>query len=459
MAASDSFLSSIESFPEDLQKKLRRLRTGVFIPESCLKDVEEQYRNWLLAHHISSKSDDKLEKRIFGIETPHLSYLPEGQDCLSGFLATFQAPASSSSESEQLNFNFGSVPKSDSSVISGVGFLHPKDSFFAEHPSIKIRRSSTLGTSIEFKVGEKQYTAKESVARSLAELLRTSSRFSAEFPNIQNSLRDAIIAVSKICKGARAHAPKKPIFVPSTLKGDDGNLLVYKNLVLVFNKDFQLQDFYELRGKNFKNKVLEEIAKLKGDSKVRVFDALEICSSRSGFYLRAKVKGKYISIDTFAILELVDMVPLSNWMLAKVPARYTVQDVLTAIGGALRYADWVNMNSLSLEQKEAKDGGSRYELKYIPWTFVVSKKNSISKFVDGNVRNKPFDQRNAGKRESGSKPYNKPGARNNRSGNRSKDQRSPDQTSSNKASPTKTSPSKTSPSKTSQHNSGQSKNQ
>ncbi len=399
MVSSESFLSSIETYPKELQKRLRRIRTGIFIPEEVLADIESNYRNWLSLNQISVKLDEKLDKRIFGTEAPMLSYLPEGQECFCGFLA----PLKGSDEGATL---LEGIPRSESSAISGANFLHPKDNWFSDHSNIKIRRSVTHGTFIDFKIRDTTFSIKESLIRNLSELLRSSARFSDEFPELQRSLRDVIFVVHKMLTDSRFVSPKKPLFVPEQVANQNANFLIYKNLVLVFTGDYTLCDFYELRGKNFKQKVLEEIKLLKGTSKSRVFEALEISSSKTGFYLRAKIKGKYLSIDTYAIVDLIDIVPYSNWMLSKVPSRFTVKDVFNAIGGALKYADWVNMSSLSMDSNSSvAPPKARFELKYIPWTFVVERKNTISKFVDGGMKrggknDRPV-RRNTGRNERG----------------------------------------------------------
>jgi hypothetical protein len=388
MASSDSFLSSIDTYPPVLKEKLRKLRAGIFIPEHSVGEVESLYRSWLAEHKITIKTDEKLDQRMFGAQAPQLCYLPEGQDCLCGFLA----PVDKGDEGAA----FEGVPKSESSVISGVSFLHPKDTWFSDRSDIKVRRSATQGTYVEFRTGgNTSFSIKESLVRSLAELLRSSGRFSSEFPDIQRSLRDVVVTLGSILARGRFASSKKPLFIPSGVSLKESSFFIYKNLVLVFGAGNVLTDFYELRGRNFRNRVLDEIRVLKGTNRSRAFEALEICASRSSdFYVRAKVKGKFLSIDTSAIIDLVDMVPLSNWMLSKVPSRYTVQDVLVAIGGALKYADWVNMSALSAEQKQdSSQGKARFQLKYIPWTFITGRKNNIVRFTDGSIKSRPQNKK------------------------------------------------------------------
>lgn len=384
MSSSISFLSSISSFPSSLKTRLRRLKSGIFISENIVSEIEASYKEWLRNNNILLKADEVISKRIFGSDKLSLSYLPEGQDCFTGYLVLID---DKSLTEEQLKELLADVPLSASSVISAKSFLHPKDQSFNQSSDIKIRRSPTEGTFIEFKIKERKYTVKESLLRELAELLRSSKRFSEEFPLLDHSLRDAIFVISTLIKKSSPVSKGRHLFIPeSALK--DNIFHIFKNLIIVFNADYQLIEFYELRGKNFKKKVLSELELLKGGAKSRTFDVVDICSSKTSFYLRTKVKGKFLSIDTYAFIELVDMASQSKWLSTKLPNRFTVKDLILAISSALKYADWINMAKLnsdsnSADNSSAKNVKSNFELKYIPWTFEVGRNNTITKFIEG----------------------------------------------------------------------------
>jgi hypothetical protein len=379
MVSSESFLSSIESFSPELRGALRKLRTGVFISEEVLGEVQKGYEEWMHAHSLSLKSDDKISKRIFGLESPPLYYLPEGQNCFCGYIAPV----------ENID-NVGSlsiIPKSDSVAISATNFLHPKDPWCDKKEDIRVRRSPSTGTFIEFKFESVTYSVKEVTLRVIANYLRASSRFIKEFPEIELSLRGVITTVYVALKNSKRVSPGKRVYIPERYKSDQNVLKIFKNLVIVIDKDSQVLDVYELKGKNFRKNIFDEIEGLMLQKKNRFFEAVELCASKTGFFLRVKIKGKPFSIDKHAILELIDSVPTSPWLMAKVSPRYTVSEVLSAIGSALKYADWVNMSSLS-SGTDATTKGSKphFELKYIPWTFEVGRNNTIIRFIEGKGR-------------------------------------------------------------------------
>jgi hypothetical protein len=386
MVSSDSFLSSIESFSPELRGALRKLRTGVFISEEVLGEVQKGYEEWMHAHSLSLKSDDKISKRIFGLESPPLYYLPEGQNCYCGYIA----PVENIETVESLSV----IPRSDSVAISATNFLHPKDPWCNRKEDIRVRRSPSTGTFVDFRFESATYSVKEVTLRAIGNYLRASSRFTKDFPEMEISLRGVITTLLVALKNAKKVSPGKRMYVPERYQSDQNVLKIFKNLILVIDKDNQLLDVYELKGKNFRKNVFDEIESLIPQKKNRFFEAVELCASKTGFFFRVKIKGKPFSIDKHAILDLIESVPSSPWMMGKVSPRYTVSEVLTAIGSALKYADWVNMSSLSSSQDAPKKGAKpHFELKYIPWTFDVGRNNTIIRFVEGKGRASGYPKR------------------------------------------------------------------
>lgn len=375
--ASDSFIASIEGFSEGLCKELRVLSSSVFISESVLPKVASEYESWLSRHNLSLKSDDKLNRRIFGIDNPPLYYLSEGQGCISGYVSNYNESNESKVNSITL------IPKTASSAISAFDYLHPKDPLLNNNNLIRLRQNPSTGTNIEFKASSLPFVAKESIARKIVNLLRSSSFYQERHPEIYLSLREAFHLLSKILIDSKAISNKKIYFVPEAvldrLNKSEVSIRISANLLLIFEGDVNLIDAYEMRGRNFRELIKSEFSHLKNDKKVLQIETIELISDplegkQSAYPARVKIKGKPFAIEQRAIFDLIESVPRSPWMKKKLPSLFSLRHVLEAIGFALKYADWVNLSSLgNSENSESKSRGS-YELKYIPWTFQTGRK-------------------------------------------------------------------------------------
>jgi len=379
----ESFIQSVLEAPEPIQKTLRQTQKGLFIPEGKLDEVYEAYQAWLSKNNLSLKSEEKLALRVFGLEEPSLVYLPEGSVCFAGFLSPHKIEPGTNSK----------VPVSASVLIDSLNYVHPKDPWIGSISGIRIKSSPQSGTVFEFSKsinGEHvNYITKESELRSFVEFIRSSSRFSSEFPLMKRSMRDAVEAFHKIIFASKSIGEKKFLMIPEELKAvSELSFRNVSNLILVINAQRKILKVYETRGKNFFQFLEDEIKYLTEKKSLKNVEVIELARSHKYVLGRVKIKKEFISIEKRAFFTLVDGVQRSSWFRSKLPFRYSIQDILVHISGALKYADWVDMTKLGQDTKGVINGKNRYELKYTPWTFRTGKSGNIFEFVEnrGSVR-------------------------------------------------------------------------
>ena len=379
----DSFVQSIIEAPEPFQKSIRQTKKGLFIPEGKLEELYSVYQAWLSKNNLSTKSEEKLGQRVFGVEEPHLVYLPEGSVCLAGYLSPHVLTPEAKTK----------VPVSASVLIDSLNYVHPKDPWIGSVPGIRIKNSPQSGTVFEFSKtinGEVvTYTSKESDLRTFIEYIRSSARFTSEFPLMKRSMRDAVEAFYKIIFASKSIGEKKFLMVPEELKTTSGiSFRIVSNLILVTDTQNRLLKVYETRGKNFFQFLETELNYLTEKKHLKHIEVIELSKPHKYILGRVKIKKEFVEIEKRAFFTLVDGVQRSTWFRAKLPFRYSIKDVLTHVASALKYADWVDMTKLGQDPKTAPKG-SRYELKYTPWTFKTGKSNNIYEFVEGGNRGGP----------------------------------------------------------------------
>ncbi len=375
----ESFIQSVIDAPEGFQKALRLTKKGLFIPEDKLAEVYSSYQDWLGKNNLSLKSEDKLTHRVFGVDDPSLVYLPEGSACFAGYLSPHNL---------EVGAKVGQVPVSASVLIDSLTYVHPKDPWIGRVAGIRIKNSPQSGTVFEFSKainGELvTYRAKESDLRTFVAFIRSSARFTSEFPNINRSMRDAVEAFYKIIFSSKSVGEKKFLMVPEALKSLSGiSFRAASNLIIVVDATYNILRVYETRGKNFFKFLEDEVQYLIEKQNLKNVDLIELARSHKFLLGRVKIKKDFLSIEKRGFFTLVDGVQRSSWFRSKLPFRYSIKDILIHLSSALKYADWVDMTKLGQDTKGAPNPKNRYELKYTPWTFKTGKSRNIYEFVEG----------------------------------------------------------------------------
>ncbi len=377
--ASESFIQSLKDADINLKSKLRVVKRGVFIPEDQVEVVIKLFSEWLIKNKVSIKSDDKITLRIFSVDNPPLYYLPEGNYCLSGFLAPFEGEIL-----DQI-----SVKKSMSALIDASTYIHPKDPFLLSSKNFRVKSSPQFGTAYELiDKDNKTFLFKEAALKLTLSLLKESKKFSNDYPELMTSMRDSIAPIIKLLSISKLVADKKKIFVPDRYKTGKFHFRLISNLVFVTSETNEVLFAYELRGKNFLELLDQELNYIRNTLNKKYLDIFEVYSNSRDISGSVKIKGKPVSIEKRALNELVQNATISKWLRGKLGDRFSLSDVILAISSALKFADWVDVSKLG-ENPDPR-AKPKLELKYTPWTFstvtIYDKGAGQKKGREGNRR-------------------------------------------------------------------------
>ncbi|HMO17498.1 MAG TPA: hypothetical protein PKA63_10840 [Oligoflexia bacterium] len=440
--ASDSFIASLSSITPDIGKSLRILKNGIFIAEDKFSSVTYSYETWLKDNNLSVKDEKTISQRVLGDDKRLLYYLPEGQNCLVGYVALYSfSDTGSSNDLSNDDFqkhniarsSLQNIPESKSSSISAFEYIHPRDPWFTSTTDIRVRQSAQFGTLFEISLKDFHIKIKEPILRLIAKCLRESAYFSGKFPEIENSLRDVIPVICKLLKEARSPNFKTPVFIPETFQNALGEgkfrLLVSSNLVFIIDNDSTIVNVIEQKGKNFRKLIEEELFILKA-GKERFLDTIDLYSKDKISPLAVKINGKIFTIDRHAIISLVQDAVSSPWFRDNLFKKkmeesklsfnerfvcYTVKDILKAIAFPLKYADWVSSKytgSKSSTDFSEKQEAKSFQLTYLPWTFVTGRNNTIKLFTELGARNKRMGDKAGSQNRGPVKDYKKRSFRN-----------------------------------------------
>lgn len=379
--ASESFVTSLTSFPEDLKRKLKLLKGKLFIPERVLDDVLEAYSGWLTTAGVGAYSKDKLLGRLFGSTSQTLYYLPEGNTCEIGYLVVLPVDLQGSDQAYQ------GVVRSSSVSISAIDYLHPKDQSVSEIEGVEIRRPTNQSTSIVFQIKNDSYVASEPLVRKIVSAIRLSKKLSESYPQVHVSLRDALQPVRSILRASKKVHRSKPILIPEQFAVQPQQYIFYtfSHLVFVF-QGTSIIDVYEHRGKGFATLLDQEAQYLITNKKIKSIDVFQLVTRDAWAIGCLKIAGKWFSVDKRGFRFLLEKIGESKWFRGKIDETYTLSQVLEKLVPALKNADWVDVSKLGREAALAEHKKPRFELKYTPWTFKTGKNYTIIEFIESGVK-------------------------------------------------------------------------
>lgn len=362
LAYLDAVLKHFSS--EEIKSGLRALRTGVFIDTKLVPSLVANYRLWrqVVQSANAAPSEEKCYRRLFNTESPELYYLLDGKLCIPGFLIPSE---------EILDRNRFSIPYSQASLLDAKFYIHPRDRILEETPGVSQGHGSGKGFYLELSCGDQKFTVYESGLKSFGECARQSSRVLDAYPQLKGALRDSLQPLREILTKAKVIPTKQKLLVPGKYKSKkNARLLRFESLVLVVEKENQLIDCFDTRGKNLRELIKSELAERRN----RRLGAFELTPNDKKYIAKIKIRSKYFRLHRKAFHEVLRSAHSSPGLRRELPTRYTVVDCLQALGEILRLADWVAQEE---KGRQGSKGKVRKRLQFGRWVFKTAENYSI----------------------------------------------------------------------------------
>ncbi len=343
---------------------IRALRSGVFIASSLSTALIENYRLWRAEVQSANAlpSEEKCYRRMFGTESPELHYLLDGKLCIPGFLIPSEQP---------LDRNRFALPYSQASLLDATSYIHPRDPIFEQVSGISLGHGSGKGFYLSFDCGTKKFTVFEQGLKNFGLCARQSSRVTDKYPQLQGALRDSLEPLREILIKAKPISAKQKLLVPSKYSTKKGyTLLRFESLVLVMEKEHQLIDCFDTRGKNLRALIDSELRQRKN----KRVGAFELTPKDKRFIAKIKIRSKYFRLHRKAFQEVLRSANSSPGLRRELSVRYTVVDCMQALGEILRLADWV---AYQVPAKTTKKSQTKKRLQYGRWVFKTGENYSI----------------------------------------------------------------------------------
>jgi hypothetical protein len=372
--AAESFLSSLGDLSNNDQLELRLLKNKLFIAEGFLENLISHYQNWLALNGAGSYTKDKVLNRVFGTENLTLYYVPDGNNCLIGYIANVTS---------EFELKKGSIPLSNSVPINAKDYLHPKDPSIKTIEGVEIRKPLNQSTQIVVNLGSQKVILSEIILRKVTEILRSSRKVIETYPEIERSLKDALRILRVLLLQSKVVSRSRSQLVPEQYSAEDIELRFFSGNVFVI-KGEELKDIFEVRGRGLSALVDSELVYLAEKINLKNIDVFQLLHKDPKVIGKMKITGKWYAIDRRAFKALLEKISLSRFFQGKLAKRYTIKNVLEVLIPVLRNADWIDVSSLGRQQaiESTQKNKPRFELKYTPWTFVTGKNFTIIDFVE-----------------------------------------------------------------------------
>ncbi|MCB0325556.1 MAG: hypothetical protein KDD69_18370 [Bdellovibrionales bacterium] len=353
------------------RREVRVIRTGVFVHEDAVAAALSAYQQWLntiSGGTSSTKSVEKLRRRLFNTETPQLFYLLDGNRCLPGYLMP--------SGDEPLSRDRLRALWSEAPLLDTREYLHPRDPILERLNGVYPSAKGGEGFGVDIEIESGRIRVNEPVLRSFAKALRGSA-LAKEFPDAVQALRASIGPLQRALAQAKRIPPKQRLLVPQAYVKGSFVFSRFGTLVLVADATGQsLLGCYEPGSGGLRQFVDDEVEQL-GKRRVEI---VELTPSDRRFLGTLRLKGKQYRLHRKAFLEVVREAGRSPSLRRKLPNRYTVRDCLLELANLLKGADWVYLKDVG--ETTAKAGKNRKpsqkrRLQFGPWLFETGENFSI----------------------------------------------------------------------------------
>ncbi len=235
----------------EFNQAFRITPNGLFVELSHTQRAVDLYKEWLVGRGVQDIKEDKLFKRLFGSDTPPRFYLAEGKKCLTGIFV--DCPIKDPMRYRKAYYLGSPSPASDT--------IHPSDPLFTGNNdvhSIPGKGGIELGVS----VGDKDVILPIEFVRTFTRLAPNSKKVMGRFPNINQSLSDAALALITIIRKAKLIKPEEEPLRPLRFAkdGDRIKCITRMGFYIYINQQHRVVGLYHAFGRNLYSWVREEVA-------------------------------------------------------------------------------------------------------------------------------------------------------------------------------------------------------